>query len=129
VTRVARCTTQANAPTLDVRIKGIGEVGEWLKPAVLKTVRPQKGLVGSNPTLSASQSGDFSLPVHFDEIYRFCGPRRANNAWGCNVYFSGRRETATIGPYFSGAPQAVPFQADPMSRCRDSVAVFGFTTT
>ena len=31
-----------------------GGVGEWLKPAVLKTVRPQKGLVGSNPTPSAS---------------------------------------------------------------------------
>jgi predicted phage terminase large subunit-like protein len=29
-------------------------VGEWLKPAVLKTVRPQKGLVGSNPTPSAN---------------------------------------------------------------------------
>jgi hypothetical protein len=28
-------------------------VGERLKPAVLKTVRPQKGLVGSNPTPSA----------------------------------------------------------------------------
>jgi hypothetical protein len=36
-------------------------VGEWLKPAVLKTVRPQKGLVGSNPTPSASQSRNFSL--------------------------------------------------------------------
>ena len=31
-----------------------GGVGERLKPAVLKTVRPQKGLVGSNPTPSAS---------------------------------------------------------------------------
>jgi hypothetical protein len=38
-----------------------GGVGEWLKPAVLKTVRPQKGLVGSNPTPSATQSGVFSL--------------------------------------------------------------------
>ena len=30
-----------------------GGVAEWLKAAVLKTVRPQKGLVGSNPTPSA----------------------------------------------------------------------------
>jgi hypothetical protein len=30
-------------------------VGERLKPAVLKTVRPQKGLVGSNPTPSATK--------------------------------------------------------------------------
>ena len=60
-------------PALDVRIEGIGGVGKWLTPAVLKTVRPQKGLVGSNPTPSASQSGHFSLLAHFDEKYRFCG--------------------------------------------------------
>ena len=41
-----------------------GGVGEWLKPTVLKTVGPQKGLVGSNPTPSASQSRNFSpFPV------------------------------------------------------------------
>src|ERR1700723_1400717 len=44
------------APTLNARIKDAGGVGERLKPAVLKTVRPQKGLVGSNPTPSAIQS-------------------------------------------------------------------------
>jgi eukaryotic-like serine/threonine-protein kinase len=43
--------------------------------------------------------------VHFDERYRFCGPKRANNVRACNDYFSGWRETATIGPSFSGAPQ------------------------
>jgi|HubBroStandDraft_4_1064222.scaffolds.fasta_scaffold60790_1 hypothetical protein len=37
-------------------IERSGGVGERLKPAVLKTVRPQKGLVGSNPTPSATQS-------------------------------------------------------------------------
>ena len=31
-----------------------GEVAEWLKAAVLKTVVPDKGTVGSNPTLSAN---------------------------------------------------------------------------
>jgi hypothetical protein len=36
-------------------VHGFGGVGEWLKPAVLKTVRPQKGLVGSNPTPSATE--------------------------------------------------------------------------
>jgi hypothetical protein len=36
-------------------------VGEWLKPAVLKTVRPQKGLVGSNPTPSAIQSATLKM--------------------------------------------------------------------
>jgi hypothetical protein len=41
---------------VSVRIRNTGGVGERLKPAVLKTVRPQKGLVGSNPTPSASQS-------------------------------------------------------------------------
>ena len=40
-----------------------GGVGERLKPAVLKTVRPQKGLVGSNPTPSAIQSWSFSPPA------------------------------------------------------------------
>ena len=44
------------ADAVDVRIWNAGGVGERLKPAVLKTVRPQKGLVGSNPTPSASQS-------------------------------------------------------------------------
>jgi hypothetical protein len=46
-------------PKLSARIENAGGVGERLKPAVLKTVRPQKGLVGSNPTPSATQSGDF----------------------------------------------------------------------
>ena len=40
-----------------------GGVGERLKPAVLKTVRPQKGLVGSNPTPSAIQPWSFSPPA------------------------------------------------------------------
>jgi hypothetical protein len=44
------------ADAVDVRIWNAGGVGERLKPAVLKTVRPQKGLVGSNPTPSATQS-------------------------------------------------------------------------
>jgi hypothetical protein len=44
------------ARPLNVRIEGNGGVGKWLTPAVLKTVRPQKGLVGSNPTPSATQS-------------------------------------------------------------------------
>jgi hypothetical protein len=78
---------------------------------------------------SASQSRDFSLPVYFNEMHRFRGPRRANKAWACNVYFSGRRDTVTINPYFSHATEAVPFQAEPISLCRDSVACIGFTTT
>jgi transposase InsO family protein len=45
-----------------------GGVGEWLKPAVLKTVRPQKGLVGSNPTPSASQSPVFSAFQHGEYV-------------------------------------------------------------
>ena len=32
--------------------KNYGEMAEWFKAAVLKTVNP-KGFVGSNPTLSA----------------------------------------------------------------------------
>jgi hypothetical protein len=55
-----------------------GGVGEWLKPAVLKTVRPQKGLVGSNPTPSAIQSWHFSLSVSFGQNCRFCGLKGSN---------------------------------------------------
>jgi hypothetical protein len=51
-----------------------GGVGEWLKPAVLKTVRPQKGLVGSNPTPSASQSDLFSLFPFLLRKLLFSGP-------------------------------------------------------
>jgi hypothetical protein len=47
--------------------------------------------------------------VHFDEMYRFCGPKGANNGWARNVDFSGRRETAPIGLYFSAAVCVVPF--------------------
>lgn len=36
-----------------------GGVAEWLKATVLKTVRPLKGLVGSNPTASALVRGTF----------------------------------------------------------------------
>jgi hypothetical protein len=51
-------------------------VVEWSNTAVLKTVRPQKGLVGSNPTPSASQSGDFSPFPYIVEEGRFSGPTR-----------------------------------------------------
>ena len=35
-----------------------GEVAEWLKATVLKTVIPQNGIVGSNPTLTAIKKFD-----------------------------------------------------------------------
>ena len=73
----------------------LGGVGEWLKPAVLKTVRPQKGLVGSNPTPSASQSRHFSLRVLFGGKHRFCGLKRISNARNSIDYFSGSRD---VGP-------------------------------
>jgi hypothetical protein len=88
-----------------------GGVGEWLKPAVLKTVRPQKGLVGSNPTPSASQSGDFSLPGHFAEKCRFCGRNgptfTRSNASG----FFEPGEVTPIGAFFSQKVRVVPFAA------------------
>jgi hypothetical protein len=84
-------------------------VGEWLKPAVLKTVRPQKGLVGSNPTPSASQSQRFSLSVPFGPKFRFCGPKGPNIVRIRAFDFSERRKTASIGLFFSEAVSSSAF--------------------
>jgi hypothetical protein len=94
-----------------------GGVGEWLKPAVLKTVRPQKGLVGSNPTPSASQSGRFSLLVPFGQNCRFCAPKGMNATWISAIDFSRLRNVASIVPFFSDAASSSAFSPSKKS-CR-----------
>jgi len=86
-----------------------GGVAERLKAAVLKTVRPQNGLVGSNPTPSAKQSQRFFLSVPFGPKFRFCGPKGPNIVQIRTFDFSERQKTASIGPFFSEAVSSSAF--------------------
>jgi hypothetical protein len=88
---------------MSVEPSACGGVGERLKPAVLKTVRPQKGLVGSNPTPSATKSRLFSPSILITQIHRF-----SRQSGGYEAVLSGSLRSHSLEPpysllHFSGA--------------------------
>ena len=91
--------------------------------------------VGSNPTLSATQSAYFSLSIVFVEKPRFSRPKGSFSGCLEAVKFSGLPYGEVFGPFFSARFREVDIRGpvetrfSKSERCRDSVTVFGFTTT